>query len=96
MKTRRGSRHLLKAVVPSPSVFVAGQEVNYFEHDNGGNPVSQLQSSDLTKGLFFFRLYLKVNVGWIPRWQSLGFPAISSALHCGYQLSSHQKVGEYK
>lgn len=39
----------------------AGQEVNYFEHYNGGNPVSQLQSSDFTKGLFFFSFYLKVN-----------------------------------
>lgn len=38
-------------------------QVNYFEHYNGGNPVSQLQSSDFTKGLFFFSFYLKVKVG---------------------------------
>lgn len=66
----------------------AGQEVDYFENYNGGNPVSQLQSSDFTKGLFFFSFYLNINIGWTPRWKILGCPTISSALHCGYQLFS--------
>lgn len=69
----------------------AGREVVYFEHYNGGNPVSQLQSSDFTKVLFFFSFYLKVNIGWTPRWKTLGCPTISSALDCGYQLSSDQE-----
>lgn len=69
----------------------AGQEVNYFEHYNGGNPVSQLQSSDFTEGLFFFSFYLKVNVEWMPRWRTLGCPPISSALLCGYQLPPDQE-----
>lgn len=89
MKARRGSRHLLKAVGSRLFRAFAGQEVNYFEHYNGGNPVSQLQSSDFTKGLFFFSFYLKINIGWTPRWKTLGCPTISSALHC-YQLSSYQ------
>lgn len=46
----------------------AGQEVNYFEHYNGGNPVSQLQSSDFTKGLFFFSFYLKVKMQYDGLW----------------------------
>ena len=25
--------------------------------------------ADFTKGLFFFSIYLKVNVGWTPRWR---------------------------
>lgn len=74
----------------------AGQEVNYFEHYNGGNPVSQLQSSDFTKGLFFFSFYLKVNVGWTPRWRTLGSPPLSSALHLrDYQLFPG-RAGRYK
>lgn len=31
----------------------AGQEVKYLEHNDGGSPVSQQQSSCFTKGLFF-------------------------------------------
>lgn len=81
----RGSRHLLKAVVPRLFRVFAGQ-INYFEHYNGGNPVSQLQSSDFTKGLFFFSFYLKVKVGQTPGWRTPGCPTINSALHCGYQL----------
>lgn len=96
-KTRRGSRHLLKAVVPSSSEFFAGQEVNYFEHYNGGNPVSQLQSSDLIKGLFFFKLYLKVNVGWTDsQMENSWLSCHQLCLALGLSTFLTSKVGEYK
>lgn len=69
----------------------AGQEVHYFEHYNGGNPVSQLQSSDFTKGLFFFSLDLKANGG---RWTLDGNSwrlTVSSASRCGRRLSSDHR-----
>ena len=96
MKARKRQQAFAKGSCSGLFRVFAGQEVNYFEHYNGGNPVSQLQSSDFTKGLFFFSFYLKVNVGWTPRWRTLGSPTLSSALHLrGYQLSPG-RAGRYK
>lgn len=44
----------------------AGQEVNYFEHHKGGNPVSQLQSSDFTKGCFSSAFTRRVTLDGLP------------------------------
>lgn len=59
----KAGRQQAFAKAADPGNRSAGQEVNYFEHENGGNPVSQVQSSDFAKGLFFFSIYLKINVG---------------------------------
>lgn len=69
----------------------AGQEVHYFEHYNEGNPVSQLQNSDFTKGLFFFSLDLKANGGlWTLDGNSWRL-SVSSASRCGRRLSSDHR-----
>lgn len=66
---------------------LAGQEVKCIEHHNGGHSVRHLQNPDFAESLSFFGLHLKVNGGR----RTLGCCAISSALHCGHQLSSDQK-----
>lgn len=65
----------------------AGQEVKYLEHHNGGHSFRQLQNPDFTEGLSSFGLHLNVNGGR----RTLGCCTISSALHCGHQLSLDQK-----
>lgn len=56
----------------------AGQEVSYLEPNDRGNPVSQLQSSDFTKGLFSSVDGLQMKNSWPP--------FLSSSWHCGYHL----------